>query len=69
MGSLSRLQGIFPTQGSNQGLHIAGRFFTIWATEGKAQKGKRRCVSSLGFSVLGYEQDTELEHVNGYSAS
>ena len=27
----SLLQGIFPTQGSNPGLHIAGRFFTIWA--------------------------------------
>ena len=27
-GSLSLLQGIFPTQGSNPGLSIAGRFFT-----------------------------------------
>ena len=27
-GSLSLLQGIFPTQGSNPGLCIAGRFFT-----------------------------------------
>ena len=26
------LQGIFPTQGLNPGLHIAGRFFTVWAT-------------------------------------
>ena len=26
--SLSLLQWIFPTQGSNPGLHIAGRFFT-----------------------------------------
>ena len=32
MGSLSLLQGIFPTQGSNPGPHIAGRFFTSWAT-------------------------------------
>ena len=30
--SLSLLQGIFPTQGSNQVSHIAGRFFTSWAT-------------------------------------
>ena len=28
VGSLSLLQGIFPTQGSNPGLHTAGRFFT-----------------------------------------
>ena len=28
VGSLSLLQGIFPTQGSNPGLCIAGRFFT-----------------------------------------
>ena len=32
MGSLSLLQGIFPTQGSNQVSHIAGGFFTSWAT-------------------------------------
>ena len=32
VGSRSLLQGIFPTQGSNPGLHIASRFFTSWAT-------------------------------------
>ena len=32
LGSHFLLQVIFPTQGSNQGLCIAGRFFTIWAT-------------------------------------
>ena len=32
VGSLSLLQGIFPTQGSNPGLPIAGGFFTSWAT-------------------------------------
>ena len=31
VGSLSLLQGIFPTQGSNLGLHIASQFFTTWA--------------------------------------
>ena len=31
VGSLSILQGIFPTQGSNQVSRIAGRFFTNWA--------------------------------------
>ena len=30
-GSLSLLQGIFPTQGSNQVSHIADGFFTSWA--------------------------------------
>ena len=30
--SLSILQGIFPTQGSNQVSHIGGGFFTSWAT-------------------------------------
>ena len=43
------LQGIFPTRGSNWGLHIAGRFFTIWATRVSGsyahlerEKGKRK---------------------------
>ena len=29
VGCHALLQGIFPTQGLNQGLHIAGGFFTI----------------------------------------
>ena len=32
VGSLFLLQGIFPTQGSPQVSHTAGRFFTSWAT-------------------------------------
>ena len=32
VGSLSLLQGIFPNQGLNPGPHIAGEFFTSWAT-------------------------------------
>ena len=32
VGSLSLLQGIFPTQGSNPVSRIAGGFFTAWAT-------------------------------------
>ena len=32
VGSLSLLQGIFPTLGLNPGLPHAGRFFTSWAT-------------------------------------
>ena len=31
VGSLSLLQGIFPTQGLNPVSHIAGGFFTSWA--------------------------------------
>ena len=36
VSSLSFLQGIFPTLGSTQVSHVAGRFFTSWATR-KAQ--------------------------------
>ena len=32
VGSLSLLQGIFPTRGSNLGTRIVGRFFTSLAT-------------------------------------
>ena len=32
LGSLSLLQGIFPTQGLNSVSPIAGGLFTIWAT-------------------------------------
>ena len=32
VGSHSLLQGIFPTQGSNEASNITGRGFTIWAT-------------------------------------
>ena len=33
MGSLSLLQRIFPTQGSNPNIRIAGKFFSSWATK------------------------------------
>ena len=36
-GICSLLQGIFPIQESNPDLHIAGGFFTNWAT-GEAQE-------------------------------
>ena len=32
VGSHSLLQGIFPTQGSNPGLRIAGLFLNVWVT-------------------------------------
>ena len=38
VGSLSLLQGIIPAQGSTQVSHIAGRFFTSWATREAWQK-------------------------------
>ena len=37
VGSLSLLQGVFPTQGPKPGVPIAGGFFTSWATR-KAQE-------------------------------
>ena len=33
VGSRSLLQGIFPTQDRTWVSHIAGRFFTVWATK------------------------------------
>ena len=33
VGCHALLQGIFPIQGSNPGLLITGRFFTIWAND------------------------------------
>ena len=33
VGSLSLLQEIFPTQVQTQVSHVAGRFFTSWATK------------------------------------
>ena len=49
VGSLSLPQRIFPTQGSNPGLRIAGGFFTSWATK-EAQhllKIKSKAASSF----------------------
>ena len=52
-GSLSLLQGIFPTQGLNPGLHIAGRFFTRWATgEAPFMKGKHLMSICHGRTIL-----------------
>ena len=43
VGCYALLQGIFPTQGSNSGLHITSRFFTVWAP----RKPKNTGVGSL----------------------
>ena len=48
------LQGIFPTQGSNQ-LYIAGRFFTLRATrESHHNRGIMTCKWYNVFNHLGY---------------
>ena len=49
VGNLSLLQGIFPTQRSNPGLRIAGRFFTSWAREWGTH---RMYTSFLGKSCI-----------------
>ena len=57
VGSLSLLQGIFPTQGSNQVSHITGGFFTSWATR-EAGEGveKREASYTVGGNVNWYNQ-------------
>ena len=45
VGTLSLLQGIFPTQRLNPGLHISGGFFISWATG----KPKNTGVGRLSF--------------------
>ena len=45
--SLSLLQRIFPTQGSNQGFRIAGRFFTSWATRERESESHSVVSNSL----------------------
>ena len=39
LGSLSLLQGILPSQEANQGLCLAGGFFTSWATRKAPETG------------------------------
>ena len=53
VGSHSLLQGIFPTQGLNLGLPIAGRFFTIWATS-EAQINKFFFLMKLDAHLTAY---------------
>ena len=45
VGSLSLLQGVFPTQGPNPGLLYAGRFFTSWATREASPLYNTSCFS------------------------
>ena len=54
VGSLSLLQGIFPTQGSNRGLLLAGRFLTTGPPEKFPQPSYcwRKWSKSESYSVL-----------------
>ena len=51
VGSLFLLQGIFPTQGSNQVSRIAGRFFTSWATREAHDKIKKTLKPSIFHTI------------------
>ena len=51
-GCHSLLQWIFPTQGLNPGLLIAGRFFTIWATREALYLGDKSYWITKSFSNL-----------------
>ena len=48
------LQGIFPTQGSNQVSHIAGRFLTIWATRETTSAPKFTAVRMTLYKPVSY---------------
>ena len=53
VGIHSLLQEIFPIQGSNPGLHIAGRRLTVWAT--RVIKTDRKASSHSWNISLGYQ--------------
>ena len=55
VGSLSVLQGIFPTRGRAQVSHIAGRFFTSRAHKGSPTRESMRC--NRRFSMLQLRRD------------
>ena len=59
VGSLSLLQGIFPTQGSNQVSCIAGRFFTSWST-----RKANHFVVSVQFSSVAQSCPTLCDPMN-----
>ena len=54
VGRHSLLQGIFPTQGSNQGLLLCRQFFTIWATREALLDTYHSSDSLCIFRVLKY---------------
>ena len=56
VGSLSLLQGIFPTQGSTQIFCIAGRFFTGWA-QGRPRNTEVGSLSLLQQTYLTQESN------------
>jgi len=62
VGSLSLLQGIFPTQGSNQVSHIAGRFFTSWVT-GKPVWTWTESILRCCMFPRGFPQDSVVKNL------
>ena len=60
VGCHALLQGIFPTHGSNPGLLLSGRFFTIWATRKGQGKPYSRSCSSTQHGFL--PRQTKLEN-------
>ena len=71
VGSLSLLQGIFPTQGLTQVSHIAGGFFTSWATSKshlvllfiKAEKAMAPHSSTLAWKIPWMEEPGRLQSI------
>ena len=61
VGNLSLLQGIFPTQGSNPGLRIAGGFFTSWAT----REAHRRSIYFLWMKLTQTSNWKERQETEG----
>ena len=57
VGNYSLLQGIFPSQESNLGLHTAGRFFAIWATRGAREGCYAKSSHSEFWKALEYQDD------------
>ena len=60
--SSSLLQGIFPTQWSNKFSHIAGRFFTSWATREAHSSPAKFCLLEVGLTF--YSLDVSPAHIH-----
>ena len=51
VGCHALLWGIFPTQGQNPGVLIAGRFFTIWATREESHQSILSGIEKLQVNI------------------
>ena len=67
MGSLSLLQGIFPSQGLNQVSYLASGFFTSWATR-EAQKSDCLAIKCQIYwcHILFFLKSTMSSHFSKY---